>query len=308
MYEYLISFLPQAIRLACPILLAALGGVFASRSGVLNISLEGSMLAGALAGVVGSYITGNPWAGLLLGIIVGMIWGLIFDFFALTLGAPQAVVGAGMNIFSTGITAYVFRAVFATTSNTVSVTGFNNIPIPLLSGIPFVGEVFFDHNALVYIAILIVPLMHLYFYHTISGLNFRSCGENSRTSDSVGIKVVKTRYIGTILSSVFAAVGGVALSIGNVNTFVEGMSSGKGFIALAALAFGRWSPVGVLFASLLFGLMDAFQLRLQVSITDAPYQYFQMLPYFLTILVLIWTSQKGSAGPRTGEYFEKESK
>jgi len=308
MYEYLISFLPQAIRLACPILLAALGGVFASRSGVLNISLEGSMLAGALAGVVGSYLTGSPWIGLLLGLLIGLIWGLIFSFFALSLGAPQAVVGAGINIFSTGITAYVFRAVFATTSNTVSVTGFPGISLPLFGSIPFLGDVLFQHNALVYLTVLLVPLMHIYLYHTLSGLNFRSCGENARTSDSVGIKVVKTRYAGTILSSILAAAGGVALSIGNVNTFVEGMSSGKGFIALAALAFGRWSPVGVLGASLLFGLMDAFQLRLQVSIANAPYQYFQMLPYFLTILVLIWTTRKGSTGPRTGEYFEKESK
>jgi simple sugar transport system permease protein len=308
MLDFLNTFLPQAVRLACPILLAALGGVFASRSGVLNISLEGSMLAGALAGVVGSYISGSPWIGLLIGVGVGLIWGLIFAFFALTLGAPQAVVGAGINIFSSGITAYIFRSIFATTSNTVSVQGFSAVKIPLLGDIPVIGGVLFDHNILVYLSLLLVPVIAVFFNHTTAGLNYRSCGENSRASDSVGIKVVKIRYIGAVLSSVLAAVGGVAISIGNVNTFVEEMSSGRGFIALAALAFGKWNPVGVLLASLFFGLTDAFQLRLQISITDSPYQYFQMIPYVATVLILIWTSRKGLAGPKTGEYFEKEAK
>jgi simple sugar transport system permease protein len=253
-------------------------------------------------------LSGNPWLGLLLAILAGGIIGIMFDLFALTLGAPQAVVGAAINIFSTGITAYVFRIIFATTSDTVSVNGFSSLKIPVLGDIPLLGEIFFDHNVLMYLAFLLVLVMHVYLYYTTGGLNLRSCGENSKASDSVGIKVVQTRYITTILSSVLASVGGVALSIGNVNTFVEGMSSGKGFIALAALTFGRWSPLGVMLAAFLFGLVDAFQLRLQVSIVDAPYQYYQMLPYIVTIIVLVWTSQTGVTGPKTGEYFEKETK
>lgn len=308
MLSNIMSMIPQAVRLSAPVLLAGLGGVFASRSGVLNICLEGSMLAGALAGVVGSYFTGSPWVGLVLGILTGILWGLLFDVFALTLGAPQAVVGAAINIFSSGITAYAFRAVFATTSSTVSVTGFPELPIPLLSRIPLFGSALFRNNVLIYLAFALVPLIHVYLYHTASGLNLRSCGENAKASDSVGIRVVRTRYIATIVSSVCAAMGGVALSIGNVNTFVEGMSSGKGFIALAALAFGRWCPVGVMLAALLFGVLDALQLRLQVSFTDAPFQFFQMMPYVVTIAVLIWTSRKGSPGPKVGEYFEKELK
>ncbi len=304
----LLNLLPQAIRLTTPILLAALGGVFASRSGVLNIGLEGSMLAGALAGVIGSYATGSAWGGLLAAILTGVLFGLMFDVFALLLGAPQAVVGAGLNIFAIGITAYLYRAVFATTSSNVTVAGFQEISLPVLGDIPFLGSLLFQQNFLVYLSFLLVPLIHVYLYHTNSGLNLRSCGENSRASDSMGIKVVKTRCVATMLSTIFAAMGGAALSIGNVNTFVEGMSSGKGFIALAALAFGRWSPIGVMFAALLIGLMDAFQLRLQVSLTNAPYQFFQMIPYVATIIVLIWTSLKGSTGPKTGEYFEKESK
>jgi hypothetical protein len=185
MYEYIISILPQAMRLTVPILFAGLGGVLASRSGVLNIGLEGSMLVGALAGVIGSYLSGNPWLGLLLAILAGGIIGIMFDLFALTLGAPQAVVGAAINIFSTGITAYVFRIIFATTSDTVSVNGFSSLKIPVLGDIPLLGEIFFDHNVLMYLAFLLVLVMHVYLYYTTGGLNLRSCGENSKASDSV---------------------------------------------------------------------------------------------------------------------------
>ena len=139
----------------------------------------------------------------------------------------------------------------------------------------------------------------------------REIGEEYRVNiaaDSLGIKVVKIRYIATIVSSVMAAIGGVALSIGNINTFVEDMSAGKGWIALAALSFVRWNPIGVALASILFGLADAFQLRMQIAMTDAPYQYFQMIPYIVTIIVLIWTGRKGNLGPKTGEFFEKEAK
>ena len=306
MGEYRINLAAQAIRLSAPILMAATGGGYASRSGVLNISLEGCMLAGALAGVVGSHYTGSPWMGLLLGIVAGTFLGLICAIFSLTFGANQAVVGTGVNIFCTGITAYVFRAIFATTTTTVKVNGFSPDGIPYLKNIPIIGPILFDHNVLVYFAFIMVAVTYVFMYHTMAGTNLRACGENSKAADSLGVKVVMTRYIGTIISSTMAAIGGVALSIGNINTFVEDMSSGKGWIALAALSFGRWSPLGVLGASLLFGFADAFQLRMQVAMSGAPYQYFQMIPYVITIVVLIWTGRNGNLGPKTGEYFEKE--
>lgn len=306
MADYLINLVAQAIRLSAPILMAALGGVYASRSGVLNISLEGCMLTGALAGVVGSHYTQSPWAGLLLGIGAGILLGLIMAVFSLTFGANQAVVGTGINIFCTGITAFVFRAIFATTTSTVKVEGFSPDGIPLLRDIPVLGEILFEHNILVYFAFAMVAITHVFMYHTMAGTNLRACGENSSAANSLGIKVVKTRYIATMISSTMAAVGGVALSIGNINTFVEDMSSGKGWIALAALSFGRWSPLGVLAASMLFGLSDAFQLRMQIAMSGAPYQYFQMIPYVVTIIVLIWTGRHGNLGPKTGEFFEKE--
>ena len=205
----------------------------------------------------------------------------MFDLLRL-LWCPTSCSWCTINIFSTGIMAYVF-ALSLLLLDTVSVNGF----LPNSGFRRYTtGEIFFDHNVLMYLAFLLVLVMHVYLYYTTGGLNLRSCGENSKASDSVGIKVVQTRYITTILSSVLASVGGVALSIGNVNTFVEGMSSGKGFIALAALTFGRWSPLGYV-GRFLFGLVDAFQLRLQVSIVDAPYQYYQMLPYIVTIIVLV---------------------
>jgi len=306
MAEYLINLAAQAIRLSAPILMAARGGFSASRSGVLNISLEGCMLTGALAGVIGSHYTQSPWLGLLLGIAAGVFLGLIMAVFSLTFGANQAVVGTGINIFCTGITAYVFRAIFATTTTTVKVNGFSPDGIPLLRDIPVLGVILFGHNVLVYFAFAMVAVTHVFLYHTMAGTNLRACGENSSAANSLGVKVVKTRYLATVLSSTLAAIGGVALSIGNINTFVEDMSSGKGWIALAAVSFGRWSPLGVLAASVLFGLSDAFQLRMQIAISGAPYQYFQMIPYVMTIIVLIWTGRRGSLGPKTGEYFEKE--
>lgn len=306
MLDLAVSFLAQAVRLACPILLAALGGVYASRSGVLNISLEGSMVCGALAGVAGSYMTGSPWVGLAIGILVGALLGLIQAVFSLTFGANQAVVGAGMNIFCSGVSAFIFRAIFSASVETIKVRGFSSDGIPLLRDIPVIGPLFFRYNIFVYLAFAIVLVTHIYLFHTVAGTNHRACGENSRAADSLGVKVVKIRYIATIISSTLAAVGGVALSIGNINTFVEDMSSGKGWIALAALSFGRWTPVGVLFSALLFGLADAFQLRMQIAIEGAPYQYFQMIPYVVTIIVLIMTGRLGNLGPKTGEYFEKE--
>ena len=304
----IVNFIVQAIRLAAPILLAATGGVYASRSGVLNISLEGTMLAGALAGVIGSYYTGSPWVGLLCGVVTGAFLGFVHAVFTLTFGGNHAVIGTGINIFCTGITAFIFRSIFKTTTTTVTVNGFSQSGIPVLRDIPVIGPILFGHSVLVYLAFIMVVVTQIYMYHTMAGLNHRSCGENSRAADSLGIKVVKIRYIATIISSTLAAIGGVALSIGNINTFVEDMSSGKGWIALAALSFGRWNPIGVFLASLLFGLADAFQLRMQVALEGAPYQYFQMIPYAVTIIVLIWTGRKGNLGPKTGEYFEKESK
>ncbi|MDD6435986.1 MAG: ABC transporter permease [Clostridiales bacterium] len=304
-----VSFLAQTVRLSCPILLASLGGVYASRSGVLNISLEGCVLTGSLAGVIGSYYTGSPFMGLFLGILCGALLGLVHGFFTLTCGGNHAVIGTGINIFCTGITAYTFRAIFASsTTTTVKVKGFSNAGIPVLRNIPVIGPIIFKQNIFVFIAIFMVIFTYIYLYKTMAGLNHVSCGENSHAADSLGIKVVKIRYIATIVSSVMAAIGGVALSIGNINTFVEDMSAGKGWIALAALSFGRWNPIGVALASILFGLADAFQLRMQIAMTDAPYQYFQMIPYIVTIIVLIWTGRKGNLGPKTGEFFEKEAK
>ncbi|HHY38544.1 MAG TPA: ABC transporter permease [Clostridia bacterium] len=303
----LIAFASQSVRLATPILLAALGAIFCYRSGVLNIGLEGMMLTGALMGVVGSTLTGQPFIGLLAAAVAGAVMGLIFAVFAVSFLADQAVVGTALNLVSIGFTGYLFRLLMTGTGETQNVPGFGAMPIPGLERIPILGPIVFNQNIFVYICLVAVVLLQVLLYHTGFGLNMRATGENPRAASAMGVNVFALRYEAVIASGLLAGLGGAALSIGALNLFIEQMSAGRGFIALAAVTFGRYDPIGTLLASLVFGAADALQLRLQVASTGIPYQYIQMLPYVVTLVVLAVVKGKARAPKSTGVRFEREA-
>jgi simple sugar transport system permease protein len=280
------AVLAASWRLATPLIYASIGEVFTERSGVLNIGLEGIMLIGAFAGFAGTYYSGSLVIGLLVALASGVLSGLVFAIFTVTIKANQIVVGAAMNLIGLGLTGFLYRALFAGKSQ--GIEAFAPLEIPVLSNIPFVGEILFRHNILVYGTVLLVLVASFVLYRTGFGLSTRSVGEHPRAADTVGINVIRMRYLGVLIGTTLTALGGAYLTMAHTNQFVEGLTTGRGFIALAVVVFGRWSPKGAFWASLLFGFFFALQLRLQaMSDLAIPYQVLQALPYVMTLLVLI---------------------
>ncbi|MFU0504526.1 ABC transporter permease [Pseudaminobacter sp. NGMCC 1.201702] len=275
-----------AWRLATPLIFTAVGEVFSERAGILNIGLEGVMLVGAFAGFAAVFATGNLPLGFLVAMLAGMAMGLVFAFFTITIKADQIVVGAAVNLLGAGLTAFLFRTYFVSTGR-----GINSAPsihIPGLSDLPFLGDAFFRHNLVVYSTLLLVPAALFVLYRTSFGLTLRAVGEHPKAVDISGRSVALYRYGAVLIGTALAAIGGAYLTLAHSNQFVEGITSGRGFIALAVVVFARWSPVGAFFVSLLFGLFYALQLQLQAQPQLAiPYQALQALPYVMTIVALI---------------------
>ncbi|MBT5872950.1 MAG: ABC transporter permease [Candidatus Latescibacteria bacterium] len=272
---------------ALPLLLAALGEIFAERSGVVNIGLEGMMLSGALGGMIGSYFTGSAWLGLGIGMATGVFLAVIFSTAAVHFGADQIVAGTAVNILALGLTGVVYRRVFGITGSTLSVESFDAVEIPLIHDLPMVGALFSGHTPPVYIGFLLVPIAAWVLFRTTLGIKIRAVGEHPLAADTAGIRVQFIRHGCTLFSGAMAGCAGAYLSVAHANTFVEGMSAGRGFIALAIVIFGRWHPFWALGAALLFGIANALQFQFQAAGSAVPYQFFLMLPYLLTLLVLV---------------------
>ena len=286
-------------RMATPILYAAVGEVFTERAGVLNIGLEGIMLIGAFAAYSTAYETGSLFLGLLAAILGGLLSGLLFALFAVTIKANQIVVGAAFNMIGAGFTGFLYRAYYAESGKPLNLTIYQPIQIPVLSKLPFFGEVLFNQNIMVYATLLVVPLAAFVLYKTAFGLSVRSVGEHPKAADTVGINVFRIRYVSIIIGGVMAAVGGAFLVLAYADQFVEGIATGRGFIALAVVVFGGWSPWGAMGASLLFGVFYALQLRFQAMTgVVIPYQFLQMLPYLVTVLALIGLTKRRARTPK----------
>lgn len=291
-------------RLATPLIFASIGEVFSERAGVLNIGLEGVMLVGAFAGFAAAFSTGSIPLGLLAAILAGMGMGLLFGLFTITIKADQIVVGAALNLLGLGLTAFLFRTYFVSTGKGVEIA--KPLNIPWLGDLPFFGEAFFRQNALVYSTILVTVLAVFVLYRTSFGLTLRAVGEHPKAVDIAGRSVALYRYGAVLIGCSLAALGGAFLTLGHSNQFVEGITSGRGFIALAVVVFARWSPVGAFFVSLLFGLFYSLQLQLQAQPTLlVPYQLFQALPYIMTILALMLVRNKGDTPTMLGVPFRK---
>lgn len=302
--EVIVSYLASAIRLSVPLLLAAIGILFMSRSGILNIGMEGMVLIGALTGVVGAYYLGSAGAGVLLAIVITGLVGLLFGFLVITTGADQVVIGTALNLFGLGITTVFGRSLLGLGQEAVQVNGIPSLPIPLFKDIPYIGEALFNQNVLAYASYLLIPVVAFIFYKTNWGLQVRAVGENPLAADTLGVRVHRTRYMCCVFGGMLAGLAGCSLSLGILNQFTENMVAGRGFIALSAVIFGKWTPLGTMGASLLFGGADALQLRFQTFGIKIPYQFMLMFPYVLTMVALAWFSGKSKQPAATAASYK----
>jgi simple sugar transport system permease protein len=283
----LIGIAHSGIRLATPYLYAAIGETFAQRSGVLNLGVEGIMLMGAYSGFFIAFKTGSLLLGLLAALLVGGVMGLAMAFISVTLKAEQGISGIGLFLFGLGTSSLLFKTTLGTVEG---VNGFSELRFCLgnfcLADIPVLGPIFFNHSILVYGAFALVPLAWWVINKTTWGLNIRAVGQNPQAADSVGVNVAHVRYFTVTLGGMLGGIAGASLSISLLNIFQEGMTNGQGFIAVALVYFGSWTPWGVLAGALLFSLVNALQLWVQVLGLNIPSDVAVMLPYLLTILAL----------------------
>ena len=284
----ILAILASSIRLAIPYILAGLGGTYSERSGVVNIGLEGMMLTGAFTAVAVTNATGNPWVGLTAAILAGMLLGLVHAVVCVTFKADQIVSGLALIVFAAGIT--VFCAWLLYNQTQIKVEAY--LRVPVLHNIPVFKELFSQIPPLVFLTVAIVIASHFIIFKTVFGLRLRSVGEHPQAADTLGISVVKMRYTGVIISGALSGMAGAYLSLEHAHYFVKGISAGRGFIGLASMIFGKWTPFGTAGAGMLFGFGEAIKPYLPKVV---PSQFIDMIPYVLTILVL--ASAIGRATP-----------
>jgi ABC-type uncharacterized transport system permease subunit len=272
------------LRSATPLIFGALGGVVSERSGVVNVGLEGMMLGGAFFAAWGADITGSWVGGLLVGMAGGAAFGLIHAIFAVMLKADQIVAGMGINFLALGVTGYLFVRIYGSEGTPDNLPAVPDIHLPI-GWIPFIGDALEQTNLLVWLGLILVAVVSIVLFRTPTGLRTRSVGENPLAADTAGISVWRTRFVSVVLSGMLASLGGAFLSIGFVHAFNENMTNGRGFIALAAVIFGKWAPGGALGASLLFGFSYALAQRLPAFSPSAA-TLFQALPYVLTLIAV----------------------
>lgn len=297
-----LGILTSGIRLATPYLYAAIGETLGQRSGVLNLGVDGIMLLSAFASYYSLLLTGNLWFALGTAIIVGGIMGFLMAVISVTLQAEQGISGIGVYLFGLGLSDLLFQKLVGTVQ---PVRGFQEVAIPFLADIPYIGEVFFQHNILVYGAYIIVPLSWFLLNKTPLGLNIRAVGENPEAADSLGIKVGRVRYITLSIGGVLSGIAGASLSIALLNVFQHNLTNGMGFIAVALVYFGGWKPLYVLLGSLIFSFVNALQVWVQVLGIPIPSDLAIMMPYILTILVLVVSAQRARAPAALTKIYER---
>jgi general nucleoside transport system permease protein len=300
--EVLIGILTSGIRLATPYLFATIGETFGQLSGVLNLGVEGIMLMGAYAGFYTTYHTQNPWLGLLTAILVGGLMGLGMAFISVTLKAEQGISGIGLYLFGLGMSDLLFQTTLGTVE---TVNGFQPVHIPVLSDVPVIGGIFFRQNLLVYFAFALVPIAWFILNKTTWGLMIKAVGQNPAAADALGVNVSLVRYITVTVGGILSGVAGASLSIALLNVFQQNLTSGMGFIAVALVYFGGWTPGGVLLGSLLFSSVNALQLWVQTLGINIPSDFATMMPYVLTILVLIFAVRKVNQPTALTKIFER---
>lgn len=319
-FEITILALDATMRVSAPLILAALAGLFSERSGVVDISLEGKMLAGAFAAAAVASISGSAWLGLLAAIGVSIVLALLHGFACITHKGNQVVSGVAINILAAGLTVVLGLHWFKQGGQTPRLDNearFLSLDLPgaqAVADVPYIGKIYEElisgHNILVYVAFLMVPFTYWVVYKTRFGLRLRAVGENPNAVDTAGISVVKIRYLAIICTGILCGIAGAYISTAHNAQFIRDMTAGQGFIALAALIFGKWRPVPVMFACLLFGFLDALAVRLQgvslPGIGEIPVQFIEALPYLLTVILLAGFIGKAVAPKASGIPYVKE--
>ena len=302
--DFVLNLLAGTIRVTIPIGFAALAGMLSERSGIINMGLEGMMLMGSFFGVVGSYITGSAWLGLIFAMAAGATIGLMMGVFTIGFKCEHILAGVGVNILAGGLTIVLLQMIWDTKGKSSIVDGLGVVSVPVLSDIPIIKDLIGIISPMFYILIGCVIVLWVVLYHTPVGLRVRVIGDNPFMAGSMGIKVYKYQYIALMISGMLAALGGAYLSIGDINMFSKDMVAGRGYIALSMVILGGWHPVGVTVCGLIYGLAQSLQFRIQT--VSIPPQLVQMLPYVMTILVLIFARNKSKAPAMSGvHYYQK---
>ena len=302
----LAELISTTLQKAVPLTLGALSGILSERAGVVNIAIEGMMLSGAMASTFVSSVTDSLVLGVLAALVLGGLMALLHGWLSIRYKVNQIVSGTVINIFATGLTSY-FSAKFLQTYQQLNSPGtFGPAPIPVLSQIPFFGPILFNNNVFVYAMFFFLIVLHVALFYTRWGLRLRSVGEHPRAADTLGINVIRTRYTAVLLSGMMAGLGGAYFVLGSVGRFDEVMTAGRGFIALAAMIFGNWTPFGSFGAGLLFGFADSLASRLAILGLPIPSQFLLMAPYLVTMIVLAGVIGRSQAPAADGEPYEKE--
>jgi len=292
------KLLSSMFRMATPIVLVALGGLMTSQAGILNISLEGTMLLSAFFAVVGSYLFQSALAGVLFALFAGLMMSMLFSLFVIKLQADEFVIGIALNIFAGGLTGagglagYLSQVIFQTKGSVTSdrIAGLPTIHLPGIDSIPFIGTVFNDHSLFIYMSWVFVGLCYYFLYHTKWGMWMRAAGEHPEALETAGVSVLRMRYLSSTVCGVFCALAGAHLSLGYLTMYAPNMSAGRGWIAIAASILGKHNPLGVFGASLIFGFADGTGMRLQG--VGLPSQFALMIPYLVTVFVLFLVAKR----------------
>ncbi len=282
-----VAVLAAAVRAGTPVLFATLGEIFAERAGVLNLGVEGMMLVGALAGFAATARTGNPWIGALVAAAVGGGLSLLHAFLSVTLRANQVASGLALTIFGTGLSAFLGRGYVG-----VPAAGFHPVPLPWLAHLPVLGPVLFQQDPLIYLSYLIVPAAWYVLYRTRWGLDIRAVGEHPEAADAMGVDVARVRYACVVVGGLLAGLGGAFLSTAYTSMWIENMTAGRGWIAVALVIFATWDPLRAVLGAYLFGGVNALQLHIQATGTTLPTYLLLMAPYVFTIVVLVIATQE----------------
>jgi simple sugar transport system permease protein len=291
---------------ATPIALAALCGVISERSAVINIGIEGIMLISAQAAVVSASVTDSLYVGLLVAILVGGLMAALHAFLVIRFKVDQTVSSVAINIFGAGFTSFISSRFIEKNGDLLNNSGvFPTISIPLFDRIPVLGPVIFENNIVIYLAILLVIGMHIMLFYTPWGLRTRAVGEHPKAADTLGINVYFTRYVNVIIGGMIAGLGGAYFTIGSVGRFDEVMTAGKGFIGMAAMIFGKWTPIGAYTSSLIFGFADSLQVKLQILRVPIPSEFLLMAPYIVTMVILTGVVGRAIPPAADGQPYEK---
>lgn len=304
----IIDFLRLVLLSMVPFVLAGQGTMLGGRTGVFNVSQEGIMLVGASVGFLVSYYSGSIFLGIVVAMIAGALFGLALAYFTTSLKMNQFVIGLSLFFIGLGVSTLLPKLILGITLTPPLIPTLKGIPIPLLSQIPFIGPILFNQNILVYVSVLVSIALWYFLFRTQKGLELRSVGEYPMTADSLGINTTKMRYWSTIIGGMLIGMAGAYLPMVYAGTFTEGMTMGRGWLAIALTFFGGWSPLPILYGSLFFSAVEVLAFRVQVIGSVVPYQFLQMLPYLATILVMIFTFKRSRVPGFLGNNYDREKR